>query len=195
MSYYNDTRAFREGGNGYSEDAASWNTAIKGSLVGRKVLDCSMALNNISSATDLHIAYVDAGKSLDDDWSFSFQRLDAKQQKPANSMREFSIGEDMKTSYTTGTGVLAWTSVSGQYYIIKIITPTAQTATLVKCTYQQKSTKTSATVLSLKAGENTFIVLANDTATTLTLGTADASALTAVYSVTAWTLGQCEINY
>lgn len=192
---------------GFSQDAAVNNVAVQGSMTGRDKNAIARQLRNTSAATSLHVAYVSAGKSTftgeragdtaatDDDWKFAFTRIAAGGQAIVDCTRPFNIGEDIKTSYTSGTGVLAWTSTSGLYYIIKIITPTAQTATLVKCTYVKKSSKTSTTVLSLVPGENTFLVLANDTATTLTLGTADAAALTAVYLNTAWTLGLCQEDF
>jgi hypothetical protein len=205
-----DTRANEIGAIVKAEGATHWTIPIQGSLVSHP--DATVALDNITSATALFVAYVDAGKSIvpgmrktdgtltttsDEDWSFSFTRIAAGQYKLASSYREFNIGENLVAS-AGGAEAITWgTTVSDAYYIVKIASDIVQTATVTSGTIVKKASKTSSTVINLKVGMNSFLVK-NDTGQTachIDLGTEGANVLVAVHLMTNWTINQLELWY
>lgn len=194
MGKYADTRSNNIGGIVVSDDAAHYSTAFQGGLIVGHEASC--ALDNVTAITNLFIAYADAGRSTENDWKFSFTRLDAKVQKPVNSLREFNIGESL-ASYSTPN--LTWgTTVATGMYIVKIFVPAADTATLTHCTLSHVAGRTSSTtVLPLTQGQNTFLVVGNGTNTdaSIALTTGGATVQTSVHLVTAWTANQVMIHY
>jgi len=204
-----DTRSKIINGAIRSEDAAGWNVAIKGSMTGRDRGNSACALSNLTASTALHVGYVDAGKSTfvgdniggtvqtADDWQFSFVRLGSGTQKYAPTCQEFSLGETLVNSAANAEQITWGTTVANAYYVVKIFLPVAAVATLTQCALIKCGRRqTDTTHITIPAGESTFMVQASNTAADITLaGTGGNDSLVYVYLVTAWTGGQCQIDY
>jgi hypothetical protein len=177
---FRDTRSNEIGGEVYTEDSVHWSLKTQGSITGST--DPCVLLDNLSSSAGVRLAYVyDIGTGSD--WKLGVTYIPAGQSKVASSYREFKLaGAELGTFSTPN---LTATVTNASYELVRLWVSADNIATLTNATLVNcDDRKTSTTVIPLKKGENSFLILTSNTALTVALTTADANGQGSVYEIT-----------
>ena len=177
---YKDTRSNEIGGAVFAQDSKHLSLLTQGAMACDNE-PCVM-LDNRSSSAGVTVAYVyDIGSGSD--WKMALTHIPAGQAKIAPSYREWKVAGSELGTFSTPN--LTATVTNARYELVRLWVTADNIATLSDGTLQKcDDRKTSSTVIPLKKGENSFLVLTADTSLSIALTTADTNAQGSVYELT-----------